>query len=131
MGSIGIKNSFLLIFLSNIYFTICCLLKICSCLTDNMDLPDPLPPPVPIIYRFWQVFKATSCISTELLYIVSSRSSCLCSSMSSSLLRQQCPACLVHLTWIVFMMGGRWPYSCCFVECCLQDLFNIARNILV
>ena len=27
--------------------------------------------------------------------------------MSSSLLLQQCPACLVHLTWIVFVMGGR------------------------
>ena len=26
--------------------------------------------------------------------------------MSSSLLLQQCPACLVRLTWIVFMMGG-------------------------
>ena len=31
--------------------------------------------------------------------------------MSSSLLHQQCPACLVRLTWIVFVMGGRWPYS--------------------
>ena len=31
--------------------------------------------------------------------------------MSSSLLLQQCPACLVRLTCIVFMMGGRWPYS--------------------
>ena len=51
--------------------------------------------------------------------------------MSSSLLLQQCPACLVCLTWIVFMMGGRWPYSWCFVGCCLQDLFSIARNILV
>ena len=51
--------------------------------------------------------------------------------MSSSLLLQQCPACLVCLIWIVFMMGGRWPYSWCFVECCHQDLFNIARNILV
>ena len=31
--------------------------------------------------------------------------------MSSSLLLQQCPACLVRLAWIVFMMGGncsRW-----------------------
>ena len=27
--------------------------------------------------------------------------------MSSSLLFQQCPACLVRLTWIVFVMGGR------------------------
>ena len=28
-------------------------------------------------------------------------------------------------------MGDRWPYSCCFVGCCFQDLFNIARSILV
>ena len=48
--------------------------------------------------------------------------------MSSSLLLQQCPACLVCLTLIVFMMGGWWQYSWCFVGCCLQDLFNIARN---
>ena len=51
--------------------------------------------------------------------------------MSTSLLLQQCPACLARLTWIVFVMGGRWPYSWCFVGCCRQDLFNIARNILV
>ena len=51
--------------------------------------------------------------------------------MSSSLLLQQCPACLAHLIWIVFVMGSRWPYSWCFVGCCLQDLFNIARSILV
>ena len=31
--------------------------------------------------------------------------------MSTSLLLQQC---LVHLTWIVFVMGGRWPYTWCF-----------------
>ena len=51
--------------------------------------------------------------------------------MSSSLLLEQCPACLVHLTCIVFVMGGRWPYSWCFVGCCLQDLFNITGSILV
>ena len=28
--------------------------------------------------------------------------------MSSSL---QCPACLVRLTWIVSVMGGRWPFG--------------------
>ena len=27
-----------------------------------------------------------------------------------------------------FLMGGKWLYSCCFVECCLQDLFNIGRS---
>ena len=51
--------------------------------------------------------------------------------MSSSLLLQQCSASLVRLTWIVFVIGGRWPYSWCLVGCCHQDLFNIARNILV
>ena len=40
--------------------------------------------------------------------------------MSSSLLLQQCPACLVRLTWIVFVIGGRWPYSWCLVGCCRQ-----------
>ena len=51
--------------------------------------------------------------------------------MSSSLLLQQCPACLIRLTLIAFLMGGRWLYSCCFMWCCLQDLFNIAHSILV
>ena len=51
--------------------------------------------------------------------------------VSSSQLLQQCPACLVRLIWIVFEMGGWWSYSRCFVGCCLQDLFNIARIILV
>ena len=51
--------------------------------------------------------------------------------MSSSLLLQQCPACLVRLTWIAFVIGGRWPYSWCLVGCCCQDLFRIARSILV
>ena len=51
--------------------------------------------------------------------------------MSLTLLLQQCPACLVRLTWIVFVMGGKWPYNCCFVRCCFQDSFNIAHSILV
>ena len=28
-------------------------------------------------------------------------------------------------------MSGKWPKNYCFVVCCLQDLFNIARSILV
>ena len=51
--------------------------------------------------------------------------------MSSSLLLQQCPACLVRLTCIIFVMGGRWPYSWFLVGCWRQELFNIALNILV
>ena len=34
--------------------------------------------------------------------------------MSSSLLLQQCPACLVRDTWMFYEIGGKWPYSCCF-----------------
>ena len=51
--------------------------------------------------------------------------------MSSSLLLQQCSACLVRLTWMVFEMGGRWSYSRRFMGYCLQDLFNTPRSILV
>ena len=51
--------------------------------------------------------------------------------MSSSLLLQQCPACMVRLTWIVLVIGGRWSYSWCLVGCCRQDLFKIARSIFV
>ena len=46
------------------------------------------------------------------LYVGVHRSTSL---MSSSLLLRQCPACLIRLTWIVFVMGGRWPYSWCLV----------------
>ena len=51
--------------------------------------------------------------------------------MSSSLLLQQCLACFVCPIWKVLEMGCRCPYNCCFVECYFQDLFNIARSILV
>ena len=51
--------------------------------------------------------------------------------MSSSLLLQQSPTCLVRLIWMIFVMGVKWPHSCCFVGCCLQDLLNTARSILV
>ena len=112
-----------------------------SCRAASTDLPDPFLPPVFVVYCFREVLLATSCIGTELLNIGSCWSSNLCSSMwrvhwstslmSSSLLLQQCPACLVRILWIVFVMGGRWPYSCCFVGCCHQDLFNMACSILV
>ena len=39
--------------------------------------------------------------------------------------------CLVYLIWMVSEIGVRWPYSCYFMRCCFQDLFNIACSILV
>ena len=41
--------------------------------------------------------------------------------VSSSLLLRQCPACLVRLTWIVFVIDDRWPYSFSFMGYCLQE----------
>ena len=51
--------------------------------------------------------------------------------MNTSLLLQQCPACLAHLIWMVLEMGGWWLYSHCFVGCYFQELFNNAHNSLV
>ena len=112
-----------------------------SCRATSLDILDPLSPLLPIVHHFGR---------SSGLHRVSSQRCCMqvraglpalawpcegvhrrTSFMSSSLLLQQCPACLVHLTLIVFVIGGRWPYSCCFVGCCLLDLFKIACSILV
>ena len=112
-----------------------------SCRAASTDIPDPLSP---LLYTFTASGRSSG------LHPVSSQSCCMyvragrpafarpyvgvhrsTSLMRSSLLLQPCPACLVRLTWIVFVMGGRWPYCWCSVGCCLQDLFNIARSILV
>ena len=103
-----------------------------SCRAGSTDIPDPLSPLFSIVHCLRQVFWTTSRILTQLLNVYSCWSSCFCTAMrgvhnstslmSSSLLLQQCPACLVRQTWIVFMIGGRWPYSWCLVGCCRQDL---------
>ena len=40
-----------------------------SCCAASTDIPDPLSPLLPIVHRLWQVFRATSRILTELLYV--------------------------------------------------------------
>ena len=112
-----------------------------SCRAVSTDIPDPLSPhPLSSI-----VFGRSSG-----LHPVSAQSCCMqvraghlafarpcegvhrsTSLMSLSLLLQQCPACLVRLILIVFVMSDWWPYSYCFVGCWLLYLFNIARSILV
>ena len=49
-----------------------------SCHAASMDIPDPLSPLLPIVHRLWQVFRATSHLLTQLLYVCSSWSSCFC-----------------------------------------------------
>ena len=136
-----LRKNFYNYFFMAIYIYIYIYISSSSCHAASTDIPDPLSPLLPIVHHLWQVFRASPHIVTELLYVCSSWSSWFCSAiwgvhrstslMSSSLLLQQCPACPVRLTWIVFVIGGRWPYSWCFVGCCLLDLFNIARSILV
>ena len=110
--------------------------------TIRTDISDFLSPLFSIIHWFRVDFRNTSRIGTELLYVGSSWSSCLGSSIwrgphrvnrlwARPLLLHLCPTSLVRLTLIVFVMGRKWPYSCCFVGCRLHDLFNIARSILV
>ena len=51
--------------------------------------------------------------------------------LSSVLLLEQYPACLVRPIWMVLVMGGWWLYSCCFVGCCFHGFFNTVFAIAV
>ena len=59
--------------------------------------------------------------------------------MSSSLLLHQCPACLVRLTYIVFVMGGKWLYKLLLcgvlppglVQYCLQHSCVVAVKLFL
>ena len=93
------------------------------------DIPDPL---LPLLRIEAEKETGNSNFCSSGLHLVSSHSCCMyvragrpafvwpyvgvhrsTSLMSSFLLLQQCPACLVRLTWTVFEMGGLWPYSWC------------------
>ena len=50
----------------------------------------------------------------------------MCRSLSENV--EQCSVCLV---WMVYEMGSKWPYSCCFLGSCFQNLFKTAHNILM
>ena len=52
-----------------------------SCRAISTDISDLLSSPHPIVHRLRRVFRATLYIGTELLYVGSSWSSCLCTSM--------------------------------------------------
>ena len=56
-------------------------ISLSSCRTSSTDITDPLPPLFSIVHRFRRALRITTRIGTELLYVGSSWSSCLCSSM--------------------------------------------------
>ena len=112
-----------------------------SCRAARTDIPDPLSPLLPIGHRLWLVFRATSCILTQLLYVCSSWLSCFCLAICGGpqeyITYELVPAspavsCMFGSSNLdSFRDGGRWPYSWCLVGCCRQDLFNIARKCIV
>ena len=51
----------------------------------STDIPDPLSPHLPIIHHLRQVFRVTSCVLTQLLYVSSSWSSCFCTAICGGL----------------------------------------------
>ena len=85
-----------------------------SCHAISTIIPDPLSSP-PIVHRFRHVFISTqSCRVQVRAGRLAFAQPCKgvhrgTSLMSTSLLLQQCLACLVRLIFIVFVMGGRWP----------------------
>ena len=112
-----------------------------SCRATSTDIPDHLLPLHPIVHHFWQVLRATSCISTERLYVGLSWSPCFCSAVWGGpwenityelVLASPAVSCMFGSSnFDSFCDGGRWLFSCCFVGCCFQDLFKIAHSILV
>ena len=50
------------------------------------------------------------------------------SSKQYAVSQQSC--CLFHLTHVVYEMGDEWLCNCCFVGCCVQDLFKTVRSAL-
>ena len=83
----------------------------------STDIPDPLSPPLLLFIASGRSSGLHPRILTKLLYVGSSWSSCFLlghvqgvyrstSLMSSYLLLQQCPACLVRLTIYIYMGGG-------------------------
>ena len=71
------SDSFLL--LTSIYVYIC--ISSSSCRAGSTNIPDPLSPHFPIVYRLWQAFWTTSRILTSLLNVRSCWESCFCSAM--------------------------------------------------
>ena len=90
----------------------CFMMSSSSCHAASTDIPDPLSPLLPIILAGLQGYIPYPHIAAEcmfklvvLLLLGHMWGSIMSTSLtSSSLLLQQCPACLVCLTWIVFVM---------------------------
>ena len=106
-----------------------------SCRATSTDIPGPFSPPyrplLPAGLQDYILCRQRAFVCRFLLVVL------LCSSMwrgpQEYVIYEFVPTsqAVSWMYWIVFVMGGKWPYSCWFVGCYLHDLFNIARIILV
>ena len=109
-----------------------------TCRAAITDLPDPFSTPVSIVHRSREVFRATYYIGTELLYIGSSWSPCVCSSMGR--VQQEYITYEFVLTspagprmsglFNFYSFCDGWPNSYSFEGCYLEDLSNTAQAFL-
>ena len=75
----------------------------------------PLIPSLTISNCSCQVLSTTFSVQTELMNV----SFCWLSNISESITYEfilTSPSCLAHITRIVWKMGTKWPYSCCYVR---------------
>ena len=81
-------------------------------------------PSVPIIHCSQLVFQTTTSVRTELLYVSSLWSANTGSSMYrvplknityEFVLSSPAVSCMPCSSYLTFEIGGRWPYSCCFI----------------
>ena len=91
-----------------------------SCRATSTDIPDPLSPLLPIVHRLWQVFRATSRILTQLLYVCSSWSSCFCSAI--------CGGPQEYITYEIVLAS---PAVCCMSGASKLDSIRDGRQVAV
>ena len=105
------------------------------------DYPDPLSPLLPIVKSplaglqgyIPYPHRAAVCMHVQAghpafarPYVGVHRSTSL---MSSSLLLQQCPACLLRLTWIVFVMGSNNKFYLIIIYLHTVIWFQVTNNL--
>ena len=109
--------------------------------TDRAEFPDSLSLSLSYISPvsfFWYI----ACVRKELIYVRlfcrANTSTFMCRSSSENFTHEfvvaspAVPGMSCWYFWTVYEMGGKWPYSCCFVGFCFPDLCSeTALSILV
>ena len=96
------------------------------------DFHDFLLPFIPIIHISRQVFQ----IKSRSRYVLVGRPTLVCPyegvyEICHFILASPAVYLMSCSSYLVLEIGCKLLYSCCFIGCCFQDLFNIAHSILV